>query len=73
MMSAILVPIDMIDHIGFLLLLYAVQPCSGLLGSFFTWRGIAETLGFRLVAARPDVRYRVDVCGRHWSGDVELR
>lgn len=73
MMSAILVPIDMIDHIGFLLFLYTVRTCSGLLPSFCTWRSIAEIKSFRLVAARPDVRYRVDVCGRHWSGDVGLR
>ena len=73
MMSAILVSIDMIDHVGLLLLLYTVQTCSGLLPWLFTSRGIAETRSFRLVAARPDVRYRVDVCGRHWSGDVGLR
>lgn len=73
MMSAILIPIDVIDHIDFLLLLYTVQTCSGLLASFFTWRGIAETKSLRLVATRPDVRYRIDVCGRHWSGDAGMR
>ena len=55
----------MIDHDA--LGLYMDQFCSGFSKLLRAGTGIVESQSFRLVAAQPSLRGRVDVCGRHWS------
>ena len=64
-MSTLLISIDMIDHDA--LGLYMDQFCSGFSKLLGAGTGIVESQSFRLVAAPPSLRGRVDVCGRHWS------
>ena len=74
MMSARLVAIEMIDHDALsLMLLRSDQSCTNFLPSFSASRGIVGAESFRLVAVRAGLRCGVDVCGRHWSVDIEFR
>ncbi len=70
MMSALVISNDMVHHSAWL---YTDQTWSGYFLWLFTKRGIAETEGFGVVAAQPSLKYRVDVCGCHWSKNIVSR